>query len=65
MDFAKEHLLGEIQGRLPESSGNFQEPFEKLLESNDENKIKINELVESCDALKEALDLECFSKIID
>ena len=63
MDFAKKYLLSGIQGRLPEPG---EEPYAKLLESNDKEKQikkqKIADLVESCEALKEALDLECFSK---
>ena len=61
MDFAKKFLLSEIQGRIQG-----EEPYAKLLESNDEEKQmkkqKIADLVESVAALKEALDLECFSK---
>ena len=64
MDFAKKYLISEIQGRLPEPG---EEPYAKLLDSDDEEKKmkkqKITDLVESCEALKEALGLECFSKI--
>ena len=62
MDFAKEYLLPEMQGRLLS-----EEHYAKILDSYDEEKNlkkqKITDLVESCAALKEALGLECFSKI--
>jgi hypothetical protein len=62
VDYAKRYLLPEIQKRLLS-----EEQYAKVLDSNDKEKNmkkqKITDLVESCAALKEALGLECFSKI--